>query len=287
MKTRRQSVYLIWVLSLGVILVFTAWVSAVAAREPGMDLELAAVRQVADPSTSPPSLPFNPYGTVKVNGENAEVGTLVAGWCGGTQWDTYPVELASNETWYSLEIPADDPNTGEVEGCAPGDPVTFTLGGLSVVQSTTWQEGADERVDLSTTFGVTVVKRFSDGAAWYDADTPSSYPELTEGEDLTWRIAITNTSDITVTMTVTDTLDGSPLDLSTLCIPEPPSTLSPGGGAGASYVCDISGSAIPGTHHNLITATIVYEALDAMAYDRAGYVGIKDETFVYLPLVLR
>jgi hypothetical protein len=202
-------------------------------------------------------------------------------------WDTYPAELASGETWYSLEMPADDPTTGDIEGCVSGDTVTFTIGGLPFAQSTTWQEGADTRIDLATAFGVTVVKQISDGAAWYEADTPSSYPELEEGAEFTWRIAITNTSDITVSLTVTDTFDGSMLDLSTLCTPELPWTLPPREDPGASYVCDISGSAIPGTHDNLVTATVAYAALDARAYDRAGYVGSEDETFIYLPIILK
>lgn len=288
MKTRVPILHLTYSLGLLAVGVFIILVSTAMAREPGVPA-LSGDGSAPDAPSKPPQL-FSPYGTVQVNSENVEVGTLVGGWWGGIQWDTYPAELDPGTMWmwYALEIPGDDPATSEaVEGCASGDTVTFTIGGVRVLQSATWYQGA-ARVDLTTTFGVNVAKQIStDGLTWYEADTPSSYPELEEGAELTWRIAITNTSTITVSLTVTDTLDGSLLDLSTLCTPELPSTLPPEGEPGASYVCDISGSAIPGTHDNLVTVTVAYAALDAMAYDRAGYVGIKDETYIYLPLVLR
>jgi hypothetical protein len=245
----------------------------------------SAQRVPAGPAAPPPP-PFNPYGTVKVRGANAEPGTLVGGWCAGTLWDTFPAELASGETWYSLEIPADDPATGVVEGCSPGETVTFTIDGLPAPQSTIWESGA-KRVDLTTTVGPEVRKRVSDGITWYDANSSAAYPEIPAGTALTWQIAITNTNDATVALTLTDARDGVPLDLSTVCATAPPATLAPAGMAGASYLCEISDTATLGSRRNVVTATVVLGESGVTAVEAAGYVGIEASRRVYLPLVLR
>jgi hypothetical protein len=231
---------------------------------------------------------LNVWGTVKVNGENVEPGTPVSGWCRGTFSDTFPAELAEGESWYSLAMPGDDPATTEtVEGCQPGDTISFTIGGLPATQATTWKEGVEEQVNLTTTFGVDVVKEVSvDGLTWQDANTPPAYPEAEAGSELAWRITITNTSPITVTLAVTDKLDGAPLDVSSLCAPAPPANLSAVGEAGAWYLCQIPDLASAESHRNVVTATITYATYYATAVDGGGYVGGWPYT-VYLPLVIR
>jgi hypothetical protein len=257
-----------------------------AAREPGADA--GAVAHAPTGQTGPPIRPFNPYGTVTVNGLAAEAGTVVGGWCGGTLWDTFPAELVAGEAWYSLEIPGDDPDTSAiVEGCGSGETVSFTIDGVPAPQTATWVDGAT-RVDLTTTFGVEVNKQISgDGVTWHDADTSPTYPEFAEETDLTWRIGITNTGSVTVSLAVTDTLDGVPLALTDACASAPPTILPPAGTPGASYACEIADSATLGSHRNVVTATVVYDASAATAFDAAGYVGTEDAWEIYLPLILR
>jgi hypothetical protein len=94
---------------------------------------------------------------------NVEPGTLVRGWCAGALWDTFPAELIGGETWYSLEIPGDNPETGGVDGCSAGETVTFTIGELPALQSAMWGAGEGPRVDLTTVIGESYLPLVSRG----------------------------------------------------------------------------------------------------------------------------
>lgn len=275
MKTQVISARFLRCVALATGLCLIVLLSAAAADEPKARA-MARDRAPTGPA-APPKLPFNPYGTVKLNDANVEPGTLVGGWCRGMLWDEFPAELAEGETWYSLEIPGDDPATPEVEGCSSGDTVTFTIGGLPTPESATWVEGGDEWVNVTTSFGVEATKQVSsDGDTWHDADTPATALTVDAGTAVTWRIAVTNTSVVTVGLTLTDTVDGTtarPLD--TLCDVPPPATLAPAGEEGSSYTCLMDGTVEAGAHENVGEAAVSFEAWSATAADAAHAFGVE------------
>jgi hypothetical protein len=156
------------------------------------------------------------------------------------------------------------------------------------VSAAGWSETATDGASVfGIARGVEVRKRVWDGVTWYEADSASAYPDVPEDGDLTWQVAITNTGNVTVSLALTDTLDGVPLDLLGLCATPPPATLPPAGTLGASYVCQISDSATLGSHRNVVTTTVAFGASGVTVSDAAGYVGIEAGWTVYLPLVLR
>jgi hypothetical protein len=213
---------------------------------------------------------------------------MIGGWCGGTLWDTFSAESAEGETWHSLELPGDDPESEAVEGCTEGQTVSFTIDGAPAVETAVWTAGGQARVDLTTILGAAVRKEVStDGTTWHDADTEESYPPVEMGADVTWRIAVTNTSELTVTLVLTDALDGTMLNLSDACETSPPGSLPPAGEEGSTYRCTIPDEAERETHRNVITATVVSEAGALTVADVAGYIGRPTTARIYLPLILR
>ncbi len=135
---------------------------------------------------------------------------------------------------------------------------------------------------------VTVDKAVSsDGTTWFNASLPADYPRFDIDTPLWWRVAVTNTSNVTVSLYLTDTLDGTPLPLPTRCEPPPPPQLTTPETSGASYTCLLTDTAAEGEHQNVVTATVTYGAGSVTASTRAGYVGRDLNHRIYLPLVLR
>ena len=111
------------------------------------------------PSLARPPFPYEPLGTVKVNGENVPPDTEVGAWCGGIQYTSSLVEFYEGETWYSLQVPGDDPETeGTIEGCTAGETVRFTVAYKSLVlepsQTGTWVSDFEQINLTSTVFRV-------------------------------------------------------------------------------------------------------------------------------------
>lgn len=53
-----------------------------------------------------------------------------------------PVENESvNESVYTVDVPADDLTTEEIEGAKAGEPVQFIIDGVVADQSSAWQPG--------------------------------------------------------------------------------------------------------------------------------------------------
>ena len=93
-----------------------------------------------------PPIPYFPWGTVTVDGQLAKDGTRVVAWIG-------EVQLASATTiqgYYSLDVPADDPDTPEVmDGGVLGDSVVFMVDGRRANETGTWASGDSSRLDLT------------------------------------------------------------------------------------------------------------------------------------------
>jgi uncharacterized repeat protein (TIGR01451 family) len=133
--------------------------------------------------------------------------------------------------------------------------------------------------------GLAVEKAVSaDGESWYAADTDAGALPVDAGAQIWFRITVTNTGNVTLTLVLDDRLDGAPLDLNAACSPPLPATL-PGGG---SYQCAMSSPepASAGLHRNVVTATGYRGDLEvALAVDAATYEVRNVE--IFLPLILR
>ena len=95
---------------------------------------------------SVPELPDYVFGQVRISGSFVPVGTNVSASCGN-------VIVAESTTiedgWYDLEIPADDQETPEKDGCVSGDDVAFKIGNLDAEQSKPWISGGNTQLDLT------------------------------------------------------------------------------------------------------------------------------------------
>ena len=98
-----------------------------------------------------PPLPSSFYGTVKVDGANVPLGTMVSAWIDGVKYaeTTVSTEFAG-DTVYSLDVPGDDPATpGIIEGGVPGDTIVFQIGSLAAGQTAPWQGGINVEFNLT------------------------------------------------------------------------------------------------------------------------------------------
>jgi uncharacterized repeat protein (TIGR01451 family) len=123
-----------------------------------------------------------------------------------------------------------------------------------------------------------------DGLVWHDADDEESALELAVDAELWWRITVSNTGNVSLTLTLEDTRYRSPLDLSSVCDPAPPAVLP----AQVNYGCTFKDpdGAREGMRLNVVTAQgrsgQSWIGADA---DVAAYVTSAHR--VYLPLVMR
>ncbi|MDF1514184.1 MAG: hypothetical protein P1S60_10285, partial [Anaerolineae bacterium] len=133
--------------------------------------------------------------------------------------------------------------------------------------------------------GLDVEKSIStDNTVWHAANDEITAADVKPGIPLWWRITLTNTSNIPLDLTISDQYQNQPRDLSALCIPPPPQTMS----SGASYTCSYSDTAsiIPGTYHNVVSVVGYFEDAPVSSdADAAHY--MVNVIKVYLPVVFR
>ncbi len=107
----------------------------------------------------PPGLPSVFYGTVRTQGI-VPGGSVVRSYIRGTAYGQASVQQdAQLGAVYSLNVPADDPETPGIEGGRDGDPVTFRLefpGGdeFIMLQQGTWHQGVPSLLHLSSYAGL-------------------------------------------------------------------------------------------------------------------------------------
>ncbi len=111
---------------------------------------LLALPIIGTALAAPPILPAGYLGTVTVNGANVADGTKVTAWINGTQYVSADTQMYNGESWYSLDVPGDDPNTTDVvEGALPTDTITFKIDGQDADQTATWAAGTSTELDLT------------------------------------------------------------------------------------------------------------------------------------------
>jgi len=95
---------------------------------------------------SVPELPDYVYGQVRISGSFVPAGTSISAWCGGVM---VAESVTIEDSWYDLEIPADDQATPEKDGCLSGEEITFKVGNLDAVQVKAWVSGGYTLIDLT------------------------------------------------------------------------------------------------------------------------------------------
>jgi hypothetical protein len=147
-----------------------------------------------------PPLPSSFYGTVKVNGSNVSVGTIVSAWINGVQYAYTESLLYQGDSVYALDIPGDDPATIAIEGGAPGDTVEFRVNGRTTQQNAAWQTGTNIMLNLSLTVvnsppviteGDSVMVVMSKDGLPMPFDLTLNATDSDAGDILTWGIAQT------------------------------------------------------------------------------------------------
>ena len=112
---------------------------------------------IARPVLAFPSLPSSFYGTVKVNGANIPDGTLVQALINRKVIIENQTQTHQDDSFYSLDIPADDPDTLVVDGGKDGDSITFIIGGIVADQTGTWKSGTIISMNLSASSAATLL----------------------------------------------------------------------------------------------------------------------------------
>ncbi len=113
-------------------------------------LTIALVLSNISTALAMPPLPSSFYGTVKLDGANVAVGTIISARIDGVQYASEAASLSGSNTIYSFSVPGDDPDTEEIiEGGVTGDIVVFYIGSYLADQTATWRSGRNTSVNLT------------------------------------------------------------------------------------------------------------------------------------------
>lgn len=123
---------------------------------------LAGSALVAGVNALPPQLPHMLYGALTLDGTLADDGTQIDVLVNHVPFTNVSVQTSEGYAGiYRAFVPTDDPDTPEVEGGVNGDNVSFAVPGYEIAQTTTFEMGRVENLDLSnmpftTTFSATI-----------------------------------------------------------------------------------------------------------------------------------
>ena len=80
------------------------------------------------------------YGPVTVNGADVPDGTVISVWLEGPSVGPWTTTTYTHygASWYTIDIPRDDPATTGKDGAVAGDQVHFSVGGTTVPGTATW-----------------------------------------------------------------------------------------------------------------------------------------------------
>ena len=131
---KNKKIFLFVLISLALAMVQTGFTSSLTSA--------STIREL------PPN-PHQVYGLVRVDGNFVPAGTPVSAWCNGIEVEEAFSKEYEGESWYNLDIPGDNPDTPETDGCTNGDPVSFKIGDLDADQTITWSAGGITELDLS------------------------------------------------------------------------------------------------------------------------------------------
>jgi hypothetical protein len=120
---------------------------------------VVGVALFANPSSALaiPALPSSFYGTVKLNSANVPDGTLVQAFIGSLAIAQGYIQMFQGDSYYALDVPADDTATPAIDGGREGDTIAFKVGGITAHETGTWHSGTDVQLNLTVTSASTPV----------------------------------------------------------------------------------------------------------------------------------
>ena len=98
---------------------------------------------------APPGLPSSFWGTATLNGGNAPDGTIVSAWINGVKCTETATFTNIGQSVYTIDVPADDPDTSGVQGGVEGNTIVFQIGTLNADQTAIWHEGTNTGFNLT------------------------------------------------------------------------------------------------------------------------------------------
>jgi len=128
----------------------------------------------ATDSWAVPPLPHTFYGTVKKAGTNVPNGTIVSAWIGGTQYASATTSTYGADSVYSLNVPADDPDTTLAkEGGINGDVISFRVGSDTASQTAAFSSGANPNLNLTAFSQCTLTVNINPGGGGSVSENPA------------------------------------------------------------------------------------------------------------------
>jgi PKD repeat protein len=94
-------------------------------------------------------MPSSFYGTVNINGSNVPLTTKVSAWINGVKYAEVGTFTFESKSVYTIEVPVDNPDTGEKDGGEEGDTVVYKIGSDTADQTGTWHSGTNVEVNLT------------------------------------------------------------------------------------------------------------------------------------------
>ena len=80
-------------------------------------------------------------------------GTRVSAWIDGVEYGYATTIIHDGESFFTLNVPGDDPTTANIEGGKAGDIGHFKIGRLDSDQTSIWNSGTNMRINLFATDG--------------------------------------------------------------------------------------------------------------------------------------
>ena len=147
---------------------------------------------------SMPGIPSDFYGTVKIGGQDAPIGTVITAYIDGQNYGSFTVTVSGKYGLFS--ITGDDLDTSGKEGGVNGDTLIFKINGQTVMQIGTWQQGESIELNLALTTSTsgsssssTITQLIKDNGSDGNASTEENQEEEVKREDQT---PFTKTSEI-------------------------------------------------------------------------------------------
>jgi hypothetical protein len=103
----------------------------------------------AQPALAFPPLPSSFFGTVKINGANVPLGTVISAKINGVQYGSTTVLLYQGITVYSLDVLGEDTDVPGIQGGSEGDTIVFFIGSIQANQTGIWHSGTNINLNLT------------------------------------------------------------------------------------------------------------------------------------------
>ena len=128
-----------------------------------------------------PSAPSSFNGTVKLDGANVPVGTIVSARINGVTYATGATIMYGGDLVYFFDVPSEDPDIPGIQGGVAGDTVVFYIGSYIADQTAPWLSGNPQEVDLTVTTPTHTVTYASGGGT----GAPPTQAPVAEGASFT------------------------------------------------------------------------------------------------------